>query len=45
MFEKNIEVPMGKPENYSGGGMPVNEWVVYNTNQVKIRYIVKFTEK
>ena len=43
-FEKNIEVPMGKSENFSGGGMGVNEWVVYNTNQVKIRYIVKFKQ-
>lgn len=44
MFEKNIEIPMGKPEYFSGGGMPVNEWIVYNTNQVRIRYIVKFKQ-
>jgi hypothetical protein len=41
-MEKNIEVPVGKLEDYKEGHMGANEWVVYNTNQIKMRYIAKF---
>jgi hypothetical protein len=41
MFEKNIEIPVGKVENFSSGGMGHNEYIVYNTNQVRMRYLVR----
>lgn len=41
MFEKDIEVPLGQKEHFSGGGRCYNEFIVYNTNQVRIRYLVK----
>jgi len=39
-ISKDVEVPCGKIQNYSEGGMGANEFVVYNTNQIKMRYIV-----
>jgi len=40
--EGDIEVPLGKVENHSDGrGSCPNEFVVYNTNQIKMRYIVR----
>ena len=40
-IEKDIEVPMGKQENFSGGYMGCNEFIVYNTNQIRMKYLVK----
>ncbi len=31
-WQKDIEVPLGNVEEFAQGGMPVNEFVVYNTN-------------
>jgi len=39
---KDVEIPMGKMESFPKGGMGANEWVVYNTNQIKMKYLVKF---
>ena len=36
---KGMTVPMGKPN--SGNSWGNNEYVVYNTNQAKIRYILR----
>ena len=41
MFEKDIQVPLGKSQDFSGGGMCLNEFIVYNTNQIRMRYLVK----
>ena len=41
MFEKDISVPLGKTQDFSGGGMGANEFIVYNTNQIRMRYLVK----
>jgi hypothetical protein len=41
VFEKNIEVPMGKRQDFSGGGVGYNEFIVYNTNQIRMRFLVK----
>ena len=37
----DVEMPLGKVKHVSGGGMGANEFVVYNTNQIKMRYIVR----
>ena len=37
-----VEVPLGKTESFSGGYMGANEFIVYNTNQIKMKYLVKF---
>jgi len=39
-----VEVPMGKQmsNNDSMAYMDTNEWIVYNTNQVKARYLLRF---
>jgi len=37
----DIEVPLGHVENVPSGGMGCNEFVVYNTNQIKMRFIVR----
>jgi poly [ADP-ribose] polymerase len=39
-MNKDIEVPMGKLETNNKNCMGANEWVVYNTNQIKISYLV-----
>ena len=41
MFEKDISVPLGKIQEFNGGGMNANEFIVYNTNQIRMRYLVK----
>jgi hypothetical protein len=41
MFEKDIEIPVGKVETFDGGGMGDNEYIVYNTNQIRMRYLVR----
>ena len=38
----DIEIPLGEVENYnSGGWMGANEFVVYKTNQIKMKYLVR----
>jgi len=39
--EKDIELPLGQAQDFSEGGMCHNEYIIYNTNQVKMRYLVK----
>ena len=34
-------VPNGKVTNITSGGWGYNEYIVYNTNQVKMKYLVK----
>ena len=41
MIEGGVEVPLGSLERVPEGGMGCNEFVVYNTNQIKMRYIVR----
>jgi len=41
MFEKDIELPLGKVESFKNGGMGNNEFIVYNTNQIRMRYLVR----
>ena len=40
-IEGGIEVPMGKKQHFAGGYMGHNEFIVYSTRQIKMRYIVK----
>ena len=40
-IEGDIEVPLGKKQDFSGGYMGHNEFIVYNTRQVRMRYLVK----
>ena len=40
-IDGDVEVPLGSIENVPKGGMGCNEFVVYNTNQIKMRYIVR----
>ena len=42
LVDKDVTVPNGKPVPQAGGGMCANEFVIYNKNQVKLRYIVKW---
>ena len=42
MEKGKVEVPLGKTENFKGGHMGANEFIVYNTNQIKMKYLVKF---
>lgn len=37
----HVEVPLGRIEDVPTGGMGSNEFVVYNTNQIKMRFIVR----
>ena len=37
----DVEIPCGNLKRVPGGGMGANEFVVYNTNQIKMRYIVR----
>ena len=37
----DVEVPLGETENYSQGGMGCNEFIVYNTRQIKMKYLVR----
>ena len=32
---------MGKKQEFKAGYMGVDEFIVYNTNQIRMRYIVK----
>jgi len=43
-LDKDIEVPCGKQEDFnkSGACISANEWVVYNTNQIRMRYLLTF---
>ena len=41
-IDGDVEVPMGKAINYSPNGMGANEFIVYNTNQIKMRYMIKW---
>ena len=43
-IDNEVEVPMGNAVKFQENGMGANEFIVYNTNQVKMRYIVKWTE-
>ena len=40
-IESDIDVPAGKTISFPDGYMGVNEYIVYNTNQVRMRYILK----
>lgn len=41
-IEKDLEVPMGKLKDVKTNWWGPNEWIVYNTNQIKLRYLIKF---
>jgi hypothetical protein len=41
-LEKGLEVPMGKLKDVKTDWWGPNEWIVYNTNQIKLRYLIKF---
>ena len=41
----SVEIPLGRQKDVPGGGMGANEFVVYNTNQIKMRYIVRCKRK
>ena len=40
-LDKDIEVPLGPKKSFPGGYMGHNEFIVYNTNQIRMRYILK----
>ena len=40
-FEKDIDVPTGKPEEQQGGELWSNEFVVYDTSQVRMRFLLR----
>ncbi|XP_013616687.1 PREDICTED: poly [ADP-ribose] polymerase 2-like [Brassica oleracea var. oleracea] len=48
-LEEGVVVPLGKPEDHSStmGMLLYNEYIVYNTEQIKMRYViqVKFNYK
>ena len=37
----DVEMPLGRVKRVPDGGMGANEFVVYNTNQIKMKYIVR----
>ena len=37
----DVLVPCGEVERFPGGGMGANEFIVYNTRQIKMRYLVR----
>ena len=37
----DVNVPLGKLKGYNGGSMGANEFIVYDTNQIKMRYLVR----
>ena len=44
-IEKAIEVPVGDVKNHDGNTWwGPSEFIVYNTNQIRLRYIVKFKQ-
>lgn len=40
-MEKDIEIPLGKTKEFKKGHMCNDEFIVYNTNQIRMRYILK----
>ena len=46
VFE-NVTVPLGKLININSteAGLGANEFIVYNTNQIRMEYIVRVTDK
>ena len=36
-----VEVPLGTVVNVKGAHMGSNEWIVYNKNQIRMRYLVR----
>ena len=40
-YDGDIEIPLGEAESYSAGGMGANEFIVYKTNQIKMKYLVR----
>ena len=43
-IDGDVTVPMGKPVKFDGN-MGANEFIVYNTNQIRMRYIIKWKQK
>ncbi len=43
----NVTVPLGKLININSplAGMGANEFIIYNTNQVRMEYIVRITDR
>lgn len=41
MWDKDITVPLGQLENVKDASMGANEFVVYNTNQIRMRFLVR----
>ena len=37
----DVEMPLGEVEDYPAGGMGANEFVVYKTNQIQMKYLVR----
>ena len=37
----DVEMPLGQVEDYPAGGMGANEFVVYKTNQIQMKYLVR----
>lgn len=41
-IEKELQVPLGKPQNIKGGpGWGHNEYIVYDVSQVKLKFLIK----
>jgi len=38
---EEYEVPCGKAKSLNNGGRYHNEYIVYNTQQIKMRYLLK----
>lgn len=47
VLEDGVVVPMGKPSSSSksGGTLLYNEYIVYDTDQIKLRYLIRATFK
>ena len=41
VIEKDIWIPNGSTKVNNNGGMGHNEYIVYNINQVRMRYLIK----
>jgi hypothetical protein len=40
-FKEKVDVPLGKLVNVKDAQRGANEFIVYNTNQIKMRYLVR----
>lgn len=45
LLDGDVTVPTGKIIENKKNGWHLNEFIVYNTNQIRMRYIVRITNK